>query len=411
MSEAVVKWDPARSVWFARPYVGLNKVTGRPMRPYRSFPDAATREEAQAACDEWMAGMAPAIGICVGRTIPEVTAAYISHLATTGAAPGTEKAYRSLLRRYIAPVLGAVTVDEARPHVIEGAYAVVMARGGRSGSPVSPRTCAQLHWLLSGMYRWAVKVGVTDANPMPSVARPRWIQGESAAFDEAGMALLSASLRKAMADPSASKEAVFCRNVAMAAWIALVTGARCGEALALSRAKSVMRRGGRSIRIDSTVVEIPGRGPVVQPATKGRKGRTVSVRAADMEAMRSHCAWQDSTYLADPSPYLTLCCLEGGAPLRPSDASREFTRLRKALGLPGGTTFHTLRHTHATWLLYEGVDIRTVSERLGHAKVTTTLELYAHVLPGRDEAAAEAFGGVMEEVSAYGVAGSAANVR
>ena len=60
--------------------------------------------------------------------------------------------------------------------------------------------------------------------------------------------------------------------------------------------------------------------------------------------------------------------------------------------------FHTLRHTHATWLLYNGVDIRTVSERLGHAKVTTTLELYAHVLPGRDDLAAETFGEVMGRI-------------
>ena len=44
-----------------------------------------------------------------------------------------------------------------------------------------------------------------------------------------------------------------------------------------------------------------------------------------------------------------------------------------------------------TWLLLQGVDPKTVMERLGHAKVATTLELYGHVLPGRDAAAAQAF--------------------
>ena len=54
-------------------------------------------------------------------------------------------------------------------------------------------------------------------------------------------------------------------------------------------------------------------------------------------------------------------------------------------------TFHGLRHTHATMCLDAGVDIKTLSERMGHADEATTLKLYAHVLKGRDQAAAEAF--------------------
>ena len=59
--------------------------------------------------------------------------------------------------------------------------------------------------------------------------------------------------------------------------------------------------------------------------------------------------------------------------------------------MPAGTSFHTLRHTHATMLIANGADMRTVQERLGHANVATTLGLYAHVVPGRDQAAAAAF--------------------
>jgi len=80
-----------------------------------------------------------------------------------------------------------------------------------------------------------------------------------------------------------------------------------------------------------------------------------------------------------------------GGFLRPSAVSAWFSGLRDELGLQRGTSFHTLRHTHATWLLLRGVDPKTVMERLGHAKVATTLELYGHVLPGRDAAAAQAF--------------------
>ena len=83
----------------------------------------------------------------------------------------------------------------------------------------------------------------------------------------------------------------------------------------------------------------------------------------------------------------TTYALEGSV----FNAGSSIQWLRDELGLQRGTSFHPLRHTHATWLLLQGVDPKTVMERLGHAKVATTLELYGHVLPGRDAAAAQAF--------------------
>ena len=50
--------------------------------------------------------------------------------------------------------------------------------------------------------------------------------------------------------------------------------------------------------------------------------------------------------------------------------------------------FHDIRHTHATILLYKGVDVKTISERLGHADIQTTLDIYADVLKELDIQAA-----------------------
>ena len=391
---AEVKYDEGRGVWYARPYLGVNQVTGKPMRPYRSFPDAHGRYEAQVMCDRWVAGLVPEIGLHVGRTVTEIAHAYVSHLESSGVAASTVRAYRSVVDNHLKP-LATVDVDELKPYAVEGMYAVMLAQGGRYGTGLAPSTIAKVHWLLSGMYRWAVRIGAASSNPMPSVRRPKPVPREATAYDEYQMAAISKSLEAMMSCDSSDKAAVFKRNVAMAAYIALRTGARCGESLSLSRAKSVGRRGGRSVRIDSTIVEDPVKGVFRQPFTKGKRARTLSVVMGDMESFRSHISWQDASYLSDAHGGTPLCCVDSSAFMRPSKVSAAFSDLRDDLGLPRDTSFHTLRHTHATWLLYQGMDVRTVMERLGHAKITTTLELYAHVLPGRDEQAAEAFAAAM----------------
>ena len=77
--------------------------------------------------------------------------------------------------------------------------------------------------------------------------------------------------------------------------------------------------------------------------------------------------------------------------MRPTTVSRGFTAICKRIGLPETVTFHVLRHTHATWCLANGVDIKTLSERLGHKDPATTMRIYSHVMPGRDAAAADTF--------------------
>jgi integrase len=56
--------------------------------------------------------------------------------------------------------------------------------------------------------------------------------------------------------------------------------------------------------------------------------------------------------------------------------------------------FHALRHTHVSILIAKGVDILTISRRLGHSKASVTLDIYSHLLPGADKAAADAMEGM-----------------
>jgi integrase len=62
-----------------------------------------------------------------------------------------------------------------------------------------------------------------------------------------------------------------------------------------------------------------------------------------------------------------------------------------------GLKYHELRHTHATLLIANGVDIKTVQNRLGHASAALTLNFYAHPVEERDRAATELFGSLLEQ--------------
>ena len=67
------------------------------------------------------------------------------------------------------------------------------------------------------------------------------------------------------------------------------------------------------------------------------------------------------------------------------------------LGLPKGASLHTVRHSHASLLLEKGVDLATVSERLGHSSIATTAKIYAHALRGKDFAAAQIWDDIREQ--------------
>ncbi len=65
--------------------------------------------------------------------------------------------------------------------------------------------------------------------------------------------------------------------------------------------------------------------------------------------------------------------------------SSSVSQLCRRLGLPEGASLQTLRHTHGSFLLADGVDLVTVSERLGHSSVRVTADIYSHALRGRDQ--------------------------
>jgi integrase len=83
-------------------------------------------------------------------------------------------------------------------------------------------------------------------------------------------------------------------------------------------------------------------------------------------------------------------CHDDGTPLLPNSVSQAWIKLRRKVGLPS-IRFHDARHTHASIMLKAGIHPKIVQERLGHSSIQITMDIYSHVIPGIQKAAAEKF--------------------
>lgn len=198
---------------------------------------------------------------------------------------------------------------------------------------------------------------------------------------------------------------------ALPALVAVTAGLRIGEVCALRWSDIDLRR--RTINVGATLVEIPfpEAGGIDEPAAQGgaaitpgdgaparrlaivppktRSGyRVIPLVGLLAKVLRRLDAQRRRKQTSDPADFL----LSGTEqPREPRSVSRSFARLLERRGLPE-LNFHGLRHTYATHLVDSGGDIKTISAILGHADVTTTMNLYVHPsLDSRRRVASRAF--------------------
>jgi integrase len=119
-----------------------------------------------------------------------------------------------------------------------------------------------------------------------------------------------------------------------------------------------------------------------------RSRRTIALPDTLIQALRTHRKAQAEHCLKLGCGRFDLVFPTwDGKLMHPAHFTKAFAREVSAAKLPS-VTFHGLRHTHITHLLRSGVPVHVVSERAGHANPTVTLNMYAHLLPGQQEAAA-----------------------
>jgi integrase len=291
-------------------------------------------------------------------------------------AVSTYERYQNYVNLHLVPRLGAVKLARLSAFHVAELYRRLEEDG------ISVPSQRNVGKALRQALAACVKMGLIHTNPATKVPLPRPTKKEFRPLtrDQCHDLLRAARARK--------KDRGRCYPLFV---IALETGARQGELLALQWPDIDLGAG--ELIINKSVRELKKGGfQVKETKTRGSR-RRIKLSPWAVEALRGHEERMrgEKHYKGCP----VFCDGLGGYQRRRSITKNTLRPVLKAAGLPQ-IRFHDLRHTCATLALMAGVPVKVVSERLGHASITITLEIYAHVLPTMQEAAALTIAGLLQ---------------
>lgn len=160
--------------------------------------------------------------------------------------------------------------------------------------------------------------------------------------------------------------------------IAFGTGMRRGEVCGLTWAN--VDFDSHTIDVKQAMMqEVKGAFSIITPKTVASY-RTISIGDSLVDLLKQHKKHQMEERLRYGRYYYEsnfVCTKENGKPVTPNTIKYQCDRIQKELGFP--FNFHSLRHTHATMLLENGANIKDIQARLGHSRITTTMDTYSHV--------------------------------
>ena len=165
----------------------------------------------------------------------------------------------------------------------------------------------------------------------------------------------------------------------------LITGARRGEVLGLKWDKVDFNS--NQVYICNNILYSADVGIYEDTPKTERSKRYISLPVETMQLLRQYRAWQNTERLRLGDYYRDqgfVFAQDNGGPMHPDSVTTWLTRFSKRHGLPH-VNAHAFRHTMASMLYFNGVDSVSISKRLGHAQVSTTANIYAHVMEAADK--------------------------
>jgi integrase len=355
-------------------YAVINVVEGgKRKRRWHRLDNCGGKREAERMCAALIAKQDEGTYVDSSKiTVAEFVGSRVDQWEAAGnISARTAERYRVSVEHQIVPHLGTKPLQKVSRLEIE-AWHTTLRNGG-----LAPRSIHHAHRVLSMALRDAESDGLVVKNICKIQKAPKVPDTEMVIVQDVPgfVSKLRASAGRWYAP----------------AIVALFTGMRLGEILALRE---------RSVDLDKGVIEVrealeetKAHGIRFKPAKTKAGRRNITLPTIVVETLREHRKRLLETRLllgqGRLAPDGLLFADIDGRPLRTTSVSPEWGRLADRIGEPA-ITFHALRHTHASQLIANGVDIVTISKRLGHAKPSVTLSIYAHMFHIDDSKAAAA---------------------
>lgn len=289
--------------------------------------------------------------------------------------------YKELAER-IYPQIGFIKIRDIRPDTLNTLYTWLGQDGMniKTGGKLSSKTVLEYHRLIHTVLKNAVREGLISTNPADRVIPPKSETPEVEYYQPEDIEAIQNALEN---EPIKWKTFTY---------ILLVTGARRGEVVGLKWTDLDFEN--NTISFERNVQYLPNKGIYVETPKTPKGYRTIAVPSEMMKVLRAYRAWQGSEkirlgmYYEDQGFLFTK---DNGGPMHPDTPNRWLKRFADRHGLQHIHP-HAFRHSMASLLFFKKADNVSVSRRLGHAQVSTTENIYAHIIKKADKENAEILG-------------------
>ena len=296
-------------------------------------------------------------------------------------APSTYKRYCRMLETRLLPYFGHFYINKIKPTDIMKFYDLLekdtqlVRKKGNNGSktkkPLSGKTILEHHRLLRAMLHKAVYWQLIVANPAERVQPPKARKPKRKSYDDEQTKILLENLELLSSEDTKYKVAII---------LTVFTGVRLGELMGLEWQDVDFKNGIISINRSSQYLADMGVFTKV-PKTESSI-REIAIPEFIISLLEEYKLWYEEQKSIYDELWMNsdrLFVQADGKPMHPSTISKWFVKYVGQIGLPV-INFHGLRHTNASLLVAQNIDIAVISARLGHAQISTTLDFYVHPL-------------------------------
>jgi integrase len=370
-----IKWQSDNS-YRVRASIGKDPISGKYISHFETV--KGNKKDAERRLRELLTEVDKGTFIEPGKiTLGNYLSQWLRDYVIVNLSPRTYEGYEYIIRYHLTPVIGNIPLSALKPEHVQHYLATKLSTTKANCKAKLSNLSVRHHaMLLHKALKTACQLGLLQRNPTDNVVIPKATQIEMQIWDVEEV--------KRFLDTAISSQyyPLF--------FIALYTGARRSELLALRWSDVDLLL--CTMSINRNLHQINKQYVFTQPKTN-KSRRVIDLSPDSVQVLRNHHNKQAmDKAMADIKIQESdlIFSTYDNRPWRPNTISRAWVATAKRAGVKV-IRFHDARHTHASLMLKQGIHPKVVQERLGHSTISTTLDIYSHVAPGIQKAAAQRF--------------------